>query len=148
MTRPIYQAKTFARFMFGGFSHDFPNISYDIPMTGTALHEQLLSLHRDAKTRLDQLASELDALTEARRSESDDDEHDPEGVTLSSEWSRLSGLFDGAKESLAEIDAALERWDEGNYGVCISCGKPIPRGRLEARPFARECVPCAEKAGR
>lgn len=112
------------------------------------LHEQLLALRRDATSRLEQLTAELDTLTEARRSESDDDEHDPEGVTLSSEWSRLSGLLDGAKENLAEIDAALERWDEGTYGVCDSCGKPIPHGRLEARPFARECVPCAEKAGR
>lgn len=118
-------------------------------MTSDAhLHQALLTLHREATERLDRLTSELNDLTESRRGESDDDEHDPEGVTLSSEWSRLNGLHEGAKSSLHEIESALERWDAGTYGICVKCGKQIPHGRLEARPFAQECVPCAEAAGR
>ena len=42
-------------------------------------------------------------------------------------------------------DDALARWDAGDYGICANCGRPIPQGRLEVRPFARLCVPCAEK---
>lgn len=47
-------------------------------------------------------------------------------------------------DELNEIDAALQRLDLGSYGVCESCGQPIPDDRLEAMPFATTCVECAE----
>lgn len=74
----------------------------------------------------------------------DDDEHDPEGVPLSAEWSRLSGLVEGALAELGQVDDALARLDADTYGVCARCAKPIPAARLEVRPFAELCVPCAE----
>lgn len=46
-----------------------------------------------------------------------------------------------------EIRDALARIDAGTYGVCENCGKKIPQGRLETVPYARYCVPCAEKLG-
>ncbi|MFA5607240.1 MAG: TraR/DksA C4-type zinc finger protein [Leucobacter sp.] len=79
----------------------------------------------------------------ARRGESDDDEHDPEGETLSSRWSLLAGLLESAREDQRHAEAALRRLEEGSYGVCASCGEPIPDGQLEARPFRERCVPCA-----
>jgi RNA polymerase-binding transcription factor DksA len=82
-------------------------------------------------------------LQRVRESSSDDDEHDPEGPTLSSEWSRIRGLLQEADAQLAETDAALARVDAGSYGLCENCGRPIPEARLEARPAARLCVPCA-----
>lgn len=75
-----------------------------------------------------------------------DDEHDPEGTTLSGEWQKLDGLQRSMKAELAEVVAALGRIDEGTYGTCIRCGQPIPKGRLGVRPMATMCVPCAEKA--
>lgn len=45
---------------------------------------------------------------------------------------------------LKEIEAALHRVQEGDYGVCDRCGKPIPERRLEALPWARFCLPCSE----
>jgi len=42
------------------------------------------------------------------------------------------------------IDGALERLDEGEYGVCIACGEPIQKRRLQAVPWATHCVPCKE----
>jgi DnaK suppressor protein len=45
----------------------------------------------------------------------------------------------------AEIDRALEKLDEGSYGVCDACGRPISPERLEALPWAVLCVSC--KAG-
>lgn len=93
--------------------------------------------------RLADLERTLAELVRSRESANDDDEHDPEGVTLSSEWSRLSGLADAARTELAEADVALERWAAGRYGVCENCGRPIPVERLEVRPFATRCVPCA-----
>jgi len=35
---------------------------------------------------------------------------------------------------------ALQKLDEGSYGICDVCGEPIPAGRLEARPWAVRCV--------
>lgn len=43
---------------------------------------------------------------------------------------------------LAEVQAALERIDNGTYGLCLNCGKPIPEKRLEAIPWARYDVEC------
>jgi RNA polymerase-binding transcription factor DksA len=56
-------------------------------------------------------------------------------------------LLENQGQRLEEIDAALLRLDEGRYGLCEGeeCGKPIPKARLEALPFARYCVECARK---
>lgn len=54
-----------------------------------------------------------------------------------------------ANEQFIAMEArdALRRMDEERYGVCESCEKPIGKDRLEAIPFARHCVACAEKHG-
>jgi DnaK suppressor protein len=49
------------------------------------------------------------------------------------------------RRTLQEIEAALERIKSGEYGVCASCGEPIPEARLKALPWARVCVRCAER---
>ena len=41
---------------------------------------------------------------------------------------------------LTEVQAALKRIEDGTYGKCIDCGKPIPEKRLEAIPWASRCV--------
>jgi len=59
-------------------------------------------------------------------------------------------LVDGERDLLREVDAALNRIEEGTYGFCEGTGKPIPRARLEAMPWARYCVEYArqmEKGG-
>lgn len=50
------------------------------------------------------------------------------------------GLEEGARETLAEIDAALKRIDDGTYGICEVCGKPIGADRLSAIPRTRLCI--------
>lgn len=109
--------------------------------------ESLAAQRADAVARAEHAASALAELVHDRQGSNDDDEHDPEGVTLSSEWSRLSALADAAADEVRQYDDALARWDAGDYGICANCGRPIPEGRLEVRPFARLCVPCAEKLG-
>lgn len=46
-----------------------------------------------------------------------------------------------------EAREALRRMDQGTFGVCESCGKSIARNRLQAMPYARYCVRCAEQNG-
>jgi len=49
------------------------------------------------------------------------------------------------KTNLAEIEHALQKFEEGTYGLCDSCGQPIAPERLEALPQASLCVKCKEK---
>ncbi|MFF3026259.1 TraR/DksA family transcriptional regulator [Microbacterium sp. NPDC057944] len=106
------------------------------------------SLRAVAAARAAATAATLGELMHDREGSNDDDEHDPEGVTLSSEWSRLTGLADAAASELRQVDEALARLDTGDYGVCARCGQLIPAARLEVRPYATHCVACAEKLGR
>jgi len=50
------------------------------------------------------------------------------------------GLMDSERKLLREIDDALQRIEDGTYGICEGTGKPIPKARLEAQPWARYCV--------
>jgi DnaK suppressor protein len=50
------------------------------------------------------------------------------------------GLMDSERRLLREIDDALRRIEEGTYGTCEGTGKPIPKARLKAQPWARYCV--------
>ncbi len=62
----------------------------------------------------------------------------------SSERDRELGLLlgDREREKLRNIDEALLRFEEGEYGICEECGDEIPIGRLKVMPFARYCVKC------
>lgn len=55
----------------------------------------------------------------------------------------LHAIGAAADADLAEIDAALERLDTGEYGLCRDCGKPIAPLRLAALPQAVTCNECA-----
>lgn len=105
-----------------------------------------LDEHRwEVVERLARLDDELAALRTARATDPADDEHDPEGSTLSSDWSRLTGLRADAVVQLELADAALASEADGTYGVCVTCGRQIPPERLAVRPAARQCVACANR---
>lgn len=55
------------------------------------------------------------------------------------------GLMDSERKLLREIDNALARIEKKTYGICEGTGKPIPKARLEAQPWARYCVEYARK---
>jgi DnaK suppressor protein len=48
------------------------------------------------------------------------------------------------RATIKEIEAALERLDEGSYGICDECGNEITEGRLKIVPFAKYCKDCQE----
>ncbi|MDN3496749.1 TraR/DksA C4-type zinc finger protein [Planococcus sp. APC 4015] len=107
----------------------------------------LNALRADLVGRIHRLDLTIATLRADRGAETADDEHDPEGATLSHEWSRLAGLRADAERELDETDAAIAGYVDGTYGVCTDCGEPIPAARLVARPTATRCVACAAKAG-
>jgi len=51
-------------------------------------------------------------------------------------------LEENSEHVLADIEAALKRIEEGTYGICTNCGKPIAVERLEALPWATLCIDC------
>lgn len=57
----------------------------------------------------------------------------------------VCALMDLSASTLADIDAAFVKLDEGSYGVCELCGDPIHPDRLEVLPFAMLCVNCQRK---
>ncbi len=54
-------------------------------------------------------------------------------------------LLGGGQAAYTQIEAALEKIDEGTYGHCELCGVKIPKSRLDAIPFASMCVQCASQ---
>lgn len=106
---------------------------------------QLLLKRRDALRKA--LAGDLSMLKELREHNSDD-VLDAALVTAQDELS--SQLAEVESRELAQIENALERMREGQYGLCEGCNEPIPLARLQALPYATECIRCrreAEKRG-
>ncbi len=68
------------------------------------------------------------------------DEESGEGDTLAVERERDLALSAQAQQAVDEIDAALKRIELGVYGVCVESGRPIPKERLEAIPWASQRV--------
>lgn len=101
---------------------------------------------REIDALLARLEADEDSLRLDRADATADDEHDPEGSTLSGEWQRVDALRRARLAERAEVAEALRRVDDGTYGICVRCGQPIPAARLEARPMATMCVACASLA--
>ena len=57
-------------------------------------------------------------------------------------------LEENSEQVLRAIDGALRRIDEGTYGTCETCGQPISEERLEAIPYATQCIDCRRKGER
>lgn len=54
----------------------------------------------------------------------------------------LESIRRAQQNELAELDAALQRIEEGTYGTCQVCGGAVGRQRLRAIPEARFCIDC------
>ncbi len=89
----------------------------------------------------------LKEISKAVRSGSDLPSGEPSGDIYdqaSSERDRELGLLlgDREREKLHNIEEALMKMEEGEYGICEECEEEIPIGRLKVMPFARYCVKC------
>jgi RNA polymerase-binding transcription factor DksA len=107
-----------------------------------ALEEERVRLSSSA----DRLQAEADSLmADVEPGDVQFDDESGEGDTLAVERERDLALSAQARETIADIDAALARLDAGTYGYSLLSGKPIPKERLEAIPWATELV--EEKVG-
>jgi DnaK suppressor protein len=58
------------------------------------------------------------------------------------EYDNLLSLEHSLELKLKDVDTALEKIENGNYGICEKCGKEIDEDRLQACPEARICMKC------
>lgn len=103
-------------------------------------------LRRTLAARRHQLADELTGLTERPR--------DPvgnlsfgkrigDGTNEAVDRINTTAAARSIAASIAAVDRALAKLDDGTYGRCDRCGEPIPDERLEARPWTSLCVDCS-----
>lgn len=55
------------------------------------------------------------------------------------------GLIENSEATMREINAALQRIEDGTYGACEEDGEAIGKSRLDALPWARLCINCQRK---
>lgn len=60
------------------------------------------------------------------------------------EAERLTTVSGDLQDILTQVNAALQRMDEGTYGICQRCGKAINPERLEAFPYVAYCIDCQQ----
>ena len=101
------------------------------------------------------LAGELDrGLAHDRRELRREEEPDFAGTPMPSTEDAVDsgaqevevGLIANEQQLLAEVTEALDRIDYGTFGLCTECGRPIAKARLDALPYARQCIRCARAA--
>ena len=76
------------------------------------------------------------------------DNHIAETATVTLDRQIDYSLEEASNHVLAAIDAALERIEAGSYGTCQTCGKQIGADRLEAIPYATQCIDCRRREER
>ncbi|MFC9842629.1 TraR/DksA family transcriptional regulator [Streptomyces sp. NPDC060223] len=113
------------------------------PIDRGSVRERLAVERASTSAQIAALSRDFDGIVEANALVAVDDEHDPEGSSTAFERAHVASLLAQACEHLTELDRALERLERGAYGRCERCGEPIPAERLEVRPAATTCVPCA-----
>lgn len=101
---------------------------------------------RDERANLVHQLSELGANEDGElRDDVDFGEGFADAAAATAERTEVIGLVESLKKMLDEVDAALARVEEGEYGICANCGKEIGQARLEFRPESIYCVDCKAK---
>jgi len=105
----------------------------------------------DVKRRLlkeyERLSSRLGALLD--KGKAIWEEHgtkEEENAAEVSEFQEKLSLEKNLERSITDVQTALKHVDEGTYGICQNCGKPIEAKRLELVPSAGTCIDCVKKA--
>ena len=105
--------------------------------------QALFSSRAERLAEAEALKAEADQMArDAEPGDTQFDDESGEGSTAAVDRERDLALSAQARAEVVEIDVALDKIDEGTYGVCDKCGKPIPKARLEVIPWAALCVNC------
>lgn len=122
-------------------SPEKPGMSQKVKLPKSPLSRSVLLVK---KRELLQLCGESAGSTAALDSRSS---HSPEQVdaAFSEETARTAvGVLEAQSNKQQEVQRALRKIQEGTYGLCDECFKPIPIGRLNALPYATRCIKHAD----
>jgi RNA polymerase-binding transcription factor DksA len=106
----------------------------------TELYERLKEEQKHLKYELQQLKVEEKSADEQR--EGSPFGKREEGATEAFELEKRLILERRFSDALAEVEHALEKYEDGTYGICDLCTQPIEPARLEALPHASLCLEC------
>ena len=108
-----------------------------------------------ARERLEEMRGQIDRSIlvlqgehPAGRAAADSPQDPADAGTTLSETDRTEAALAAVQTQLRLVKDALVRIEHGSYGMCADCAKPIPEGRLDARPEAARCVACQSKRDR
>jgi DnaK suppressor protein len=109
------------------------------------MRQRLLAQKEQLERQLSDLRSAVQAESQYQDEEGPASNHPADGAS-----DLLAAEIDATiartlEEELSAVVAALARLDDGSYGVCVDCGQPIERARLEAIPWAPRCIPDQER---
>ena len=109
------------------------------------------SLRRMLLERRQALTREIDELLAQRRTDQrlqrEQSVADPGDLSLQdATGDQQISILEIRNRMRNQVDEALRRLEEGTYGICEDCGRPISPERLKAVPFARRCVDCQRQA--
>jgi len=107
---------------------------------------ELLATNRAAlEAEKERLSRQLAALGGGTNG-SDLDHNFADSGQVAAEVGEARSLAGSLEDQFAAVQQALDRIDDGTYGLCQSCGQPIAEARLEAMPETRWCISCAGHA--
>ena len=107
-----------------------------------ALRQQLLEERERLTREIAELDADLSESLEDSSEESPYDQHMAETAAVTLDREIDLTLEDNARAALVQIERALHKLDNGSFGLCDKCAKPIGEGRLLIAPFATLCVDC------
>jgi DnaK suppressor protein len=105
--------------------------------------EKLLFFKGLLEERLHVLLEEAGKTCSDMRQDNNGDFPDPtDRASLESDRNFLLRIKDRERKLIMKVKEALDRIDNGTFGICESCGKPISEKRLMARPVTTQCIDC------
>ncbi len=104
------------------------------------------SFKRQLLRRREEVIKDLRRRLDRRKLSAEEDGLDNADIAANEmEAQMLVALSEADCRELEQIEAALERIEAGDYGVCEDCGKPIGRERLRALPYVTLCLECKRR---
>jgi DnaK suppressor protein len=118
--------------------------------------KELDELRERLSSERDELQVQLQTIEEQQFSSSQSDisgevsfdEENVDAGTFTFERERDLSIENNIRDLLGKIDRALSRLDDGTYGICSRCGKPIEKARLKALPYVDLCIKDAQAQSR
>ncbi len=107
--------------------------------------QKLLDLKRDLENDLERLSRDADESEQELAASLSYDDRVAGLAALAQDRELDLSLEEKVRMLLDRVNAAITEINDGTYGTCKSCGKPISRERLEFLPYAERCVECKRR---